>query len=38
MMWMILQADDRRLDATGKTTSVRDFVNMAFNYVGINRV
>ena len=37
MMWMILQADEPEdwVIATGKTTSVRDFVKMAFNYVGI---
>ena len=37
MMWMILQADEAEdwVIATGKTTSVRDFVKMAFNEVGI---
>ena len=37
MMWMILQADKPEdwIIATGKTTSVRDFVKMAFSYVGI---
>ncbi len=37
MMWMILQADEPEdwVIATGKTTSVRDFVKMAFNEVGI---
>ena len=37
MMWMILQADEPEdwVIATGKTTSVRDFVRMAFNEVGI---
>ena len=37
MMWMILQADEPEdwVIATGKTTSVRDFVKMAFDYVGI---
>ena len=37
MMWMILQADqpDDWVIATGKTTSVRDFVKMAFQEVGI---
>ncbi len=37
MMWMILQADEPEdwVIATGKTTSVRDFVKMAFGYVGI---
>ena len=38
MMWMILQADEPEdwVIATGKTTSVRDFVKMAFAYVGIH--
>ena len=38
MMWMILQADEPEdwVIATGKTTAVRDFVKMAFNYVGIS--
>ena len=37
MMWMILQADEPEdwVIATGKTTSIRDFVVMAFNYLGI---
>jgi len=37
MMWMILQADEPEdwVIATGKTTSVRDFVKMAFGEVGI---
>ena len=37
MMWMILQADKAEdwVIATGKTTSVRDFVCMAFSYLGI---
>jgi GDPmannose 4,6-dehydratase len=37
MMWMILQADDPEdwVIATGATTTVRDFVKMSFNYVGI---
>ena len=37
MMWMILQADQPEdwVIATGVTTTVRDFVKMAFNYVGI---
>ncbi len=37
MMWMILQADEPEdwVIATGQTTSVRDFVKMAFDYVGI---
>ena len=38
MMWMILQADEPEdwVIATGQTTAVRDFVKMAFKYVGIN--
>jgi len=37
MMWMILQADEAEdwVIATGKTTTVRDFVKMAFDYCGI---
>jgi len=37
MMWMILQAEEAEdwVIATGKTTSVRDFIKMAFNEVGI---
>jgi len=37
MMWMILQADEPEdwVIATGKTTSVRDFVRMCFDQVGI---
>ena len=37
MMWMILQADEPEdwVIATGKTTAVRDFVQMAFEYLGI---
>jgi len=37
MMWLILQADKPEdwVIATGKTTTVRDFVKMAFAYVGI---
>ena len=37
MMWMILQADTAEdwVIATGKTTSVRDFVKMSFEEVGI---
>lgn len=37
MMWMILQADEPEdwVIATGKTTTVRDFVKMAFAQVGI---
>jgi GDPmannose 4,6-dehydratase len=37
MMWMILQAEQAEdwVIATGKTTTVRDFVRMAFGYCGI---
>lgn len=37
MMWMILQADEPEdwVIATGKTTTVRDFVKMSFAHVGI---
>ena len=37
MMWMILQADKAEdwVIATGKTTTVRDFVRLAFKEVGI---
>ncbi len=37
MMWMILQADKPEdwVIATGRTTTIRDFVIMAFNHVGI---
>ncbi len=37
MMWMILQADEPEdwVIATGTTTTVRDFVGMAFAYAGI---
>ncbi len=37
MMWMILQAEEPEdwVIATGKTTTVRDFVRMAFKEVGI---
>ena len=37
MMWMILQADKAEdwVIATGETTTVRDFVIMAFRYIGI---
>ena len=37
MMWMILQAEEPEdwVIATGKTTSVRDFVIMAFDYLGV---
>jgi GDPmannose 4,6-dehydratase len=37
MMWMILQAEKPEdwVIATGKTTTVRDFVRLAFNEVGV---
>ncbi|MCL4113101.1 UNVERIFIED_CONTAM: hypothetical protein GTU68_044195 [Idotea baltica] len=37
MMWMILQAEQPEdwVIATGQTTTVRDFVKLAFNYAGI---
>ncbi len=37
MMWMILQAEEPEdwVIATGKATAVRDFVQMAFDYAGI---
>jgi len=37
MMWMILQADEAEdwVIATGKTTTVRDFVKLAFSYAGV---
>jgi len=37
MMWMLLQHDTPQdwVIATGKTTAVRDFVRMAFDYLGI---
>lgn len=37
MMWMILQADQPEdwVIATGKTTSVRDFVKMSFDQIGV---
>ena len=37
MMWLILQAEEAEdwVIATGKTTSVRDFVKMAFGEIGI---
>ena len=37
MMWMILQADEAEdwVIATGKTTSVRDFIIMCFQHVGV---
>jgi GDPmannose 4,6-dehydratase len=38
MMWLILQAEQPEdwVIATGKTTTVRDFVRLAFNEVGID--
>ena len=38
MMWMVLQADapEDWVIATGKTTSVRDFVKMCFSYIGVS--
>ena len=38
MMWMILQAEKAEdwVIATGKTTTVRDFVRLAFREVGID--
>ena len=40
MMWMILQAEapEDWVIATGKTTTVRDFVRLAFKEVGIELV
>jgi len=37
MMWLILQADEAEdwVIATGETTSVRDFVKMAFAHIGV---
>ncbi len=37
MMWMILQTDKAEdwVIATGKTTSIRDFVKLSFSFVGI---
>ncbi len=37
MMWMILQADKPEdwVIATGRTTTIRDFVKMAFKHIGI---
>jgi GDPmannose 4,6-dehydratase len=37
MMWMILQHDKPEdwVIATGRTTSIRDFVKMAFAYIGV---
>ncbi len=38
MMWMILQADKAEdwVIATGKTTTVRDFVKMSFAHIGVS--
>ena len=38
MMWMILQADTAEdwVIATGRTTTIRDFVKMAFAHIGIS--
>jgi len=37
MMWLILQADEAEdwVIATGRTTSIREFVKMAFGYIGV---
>jgi GDPmannose 4,6-dehydratase len=37
MMWLILQTDvaEDWVIATGKTATVRDFVKMSFNYIGV---
>ena len=37
IMWMILQAEESEdwVISTGKTTSIRDFVKMAFEHVGV---
>ena len=37
MMWMILQADKSEdwVIATGRTTTIRDFVIMSFNHIGV---
>ena len=37
MMWMILQTDKAEdwVIATGRTTSIRDFVKMAFGHIGV---
>ena len=38
MMWMILQAEEAEdwVIATGTTTTIRDFVRMAFSHVGVD--
>ena len=40
MMWMILQHDNPEdwVIATGRTTSIRDFVKIAFAHIGVNLV
>ena len=37
MMWMILQAEESEdwVIATGRTTTIRDFVKMAFSHIGV---
>jgi len=37
MMWMILQAEEPEdwVIATGRTTTIRDFVKMAFDHIGV---
>jgi GDPmannose 4,6-dehydratase len=37
MMWMILQAEQAEdwVIATGKTTTVRDFIKMCFKHIGV---
>jgi GDPmannose 4,6-dehydratase len=37
MMWMILQADEAQdwVIATGKTSTVRDFIKMCFEHIGV---
>jgi GDPmannose 4,6-dehydratase len=37
MMWMILQAEKAEdwVIATGRTTTIRDFVKLAFSYIGV---
>ena len=37
VMWMILQAEEPEdwVIATGRTTTIRDFVKMAFGYIGV---
>ena len=40
MMWMILQAEEAEdwVIATGKTTTIRDFVKISFSYLGITLI